>query len=79
MKTFRKIKKMEHDKFLPPKFSDAMKDLADLLQIQNVSVTEHSADISRMGLTSLKSDAGPSSHMLLNDTSPKFTGKVHLP
>jgi hypothetical protein len=46
---------MEIDKFLPPKFSEAMKDLAELLLTQKYSYTDQSEETSKMGLTSYKS------------------------
>jgi hypothetical protein len=49
---------MEQDKFLPPKFSEAMKDLADCMFNQSTGNTDVANSVSRMGFTSFnKSDA----------------------
>ena len=58
MKTYKKTRKMEQDKFLPPKFSEAMKDLADCMFTQSIGLTEITNSVSGMRLTSFnKSDA----------------------
>ena len=78
VKTYKKAKKMEIDKFLPPKFSDAMKDLADLLFTQSRGITETAE--SRIGLASQKSEGEQKSQrMLLDETSPRTNEVVQLP
>ena len=68
---------MEIDKFLPPKFTEAMKDLADLFFSQSTGQTN--ATESRIGLTSMKSEADHQSHILMNEVSPKINHGVQLP
>jgi hypothetical protein len=56
-----------------------MKDLAECLFTQSMGLTDNAGSISRMGLTSFKSDADHSSHILMNEVSPKISQVVQLP
>ena len=78
---------MEIDKFLPPKFSEAMKDLADLLLSQKQQFADQSEETSKMGLTSHKSQFenhkslydDSKTNMYVHDQSPEFYKVAKLP